>query len=86
MGPGPMGPGLMGPGAQGPWDQGLWALGPKMDVIIFTITPFFFEKSFLKNRPFIRPPSLKLGAKMTANGLSSYELFVKMFDLYAFVQ
>ena len=24
------------------------------------------------------PPSLELGAKMTANGLSSYELFVKM--------
>ena len=32
---------------------------------------------FLINRSFIRPPSLEPRRKMTANGLSSYQLFIK---------
>ena len=32
---------------------------------------------FQRNRSFIRPPSLEPRPKMTANGLSSYQLFVK---------
>ena len=33
--------------------------------------------NFRRNQSFIRPPSLEPRRKMTANGLSSYQLFVK---------
>ena len=91
----------MGPRAQGPWAHGptggsggrvgrvgrAGRAGPKWMLLFFTITQLFWKKTFFeKKRPFIEPPSLKLGAKMTANGLSSYELFVKIGETYAFFQ
>ena len=66
---GPMGPGPMaqGPGPMGPWAQKTMLL--------------FFENHdfniFRRSQSFIRPPNLEPRPKMTANGLSSYELFAK---------
>ena len=64
---GPMGPGHMGPGPMGP--------GPPQEMLSFL--PKHDFNIFRRKRPFIRPPSLEPRRKMTANGLSSYQLFVK---------
>ena len=47
--------------------------------ILMFFDPTFFRPAniFRRNRSFIRPPSLEPRRKMTANGLSSYQLFVK---------
>ena len=86
MGQGPICPGSMGPRAQGPWAlgpwaQGPWALGPKKWCYYFiTKTRFLKKNIFWRNRPFIRSPKPETRTKMTANGLSSYQLFIKMLN------
>ena len=60
----------MGPVPMGPW--------PKMDVIIFYKNTIFWKNIFWRNRPFLWSPKPETRTKMTANGLSSYELFIKM--------
>ena len=79
QGPVPMGPRAHGPRAPGP---------KKWCYYFITKTRFSRKKKniFWRNWPFLWSPRSETTTKMTAIGLSSYELFIKMVKNHAFLQ